>query len=377
VRNVLRTVSDYEACNEALRRICGAYQIAHERWWEFAGRIGTLKAGSLEFADVVFSSGQVLRDRDDRHYRGDHCFLILQAAGSARMRQGGSEAALQPGDCTLIDSRYPSVFEIGPGFHQYSFHLPVPLVAERFGTRNLPLAPHIRSDRGAGALLSQLLAAAVRNAPTLDGIELTGATLDLLAAALGVKAGCGAPIQAERRPLGLREITQFVDAHIQSASLSPAAIAAHFNTSVRRLYRLVGAAGWTPASLIWSRRLERARELLAQGECRAPIIDVALTCGFKDGAHFSRAFRKAFGHPPKVARSLTAGSCDGTDGDRTSARSQREALPEPSCVADAAAPTPAWGRESLAPSDSAWRTRSTEAGTKSATRCTNRVQTRA
>src|SRR6185312_3768220 len=96
----------------------------------------------------------------------------------------------------------------------------------------------------------------------------------------------------------------FIDASVHTAELSPAAIAAHFNTSVRRLYRLVGAAGWTPASLIWSRRLERARELLAQEGCRAPIIEIALMCGFKDGAHFSRAYRKAFGHPPKVARSL-------------------------------------------------------------------------
>lgn len=291
-----------EACNEGLRRICGAYRVEVARRSEFRGSIETRRAGTLEFADVMLSGGRVVRDRDDRHYRGDHVFLIRQVTGMALMHQRGSDASLQPGDCTLIDSRFPSVFEIGPGFHQYSFHLPAQVVMERFGTRILPLARTIPADHGAGALLSQLLAAAVGYASTLAGVELIGLSVELLAAALGFNANRGIPIPGLRRTMSLREITQFVDTHIDDPDLSPASISAHFNTSVRGLYRVMGAAGWTPASLIWSRRLERARELLTQGSCRAPIIDVALTCGFKDGAHFSRAYRKAFGHPPKLAR---------------------------------------------------------------------------
>ncbi len=360
---------DYEACNEALRRICGAYQIAAERWWEFRGSIETRRAGSLEFADVAFSGGRVLRDRDDRYYRGDHFFLILQAAGAARMRQRGSEASLQPGDCTLIDSRFPSVFDIGPGFHQYSFHLPARLVVDRFGTRTLPFAPTIRADHGAGALLSQLLGAAVRNASTLAGVELTGMTLELLAAALGVAADRMMPLQSERRTASLREITQFIDARIHSSELSPAAIADHFNTSVRRLYRLVGAEGWTPASLIWSRRLERARELLAQSACHAPIIEIALMCGFKDGAHFSRAYRKAFGHPPKVARSLAVHAPTGnrTAPDARAARAGAGAQTQRAVASEI-------GQFRSDAPDSAWSTRSTDVGSNSGARRMKRVQ---
>ncbi|HTX04820.1 MAG TPA: helix-turn-helix domain-containing protein [Steroidobacteraceae bacterium] len=314
MRNILGGAGDnerkfvgFEACNAALRRICGAYCVEAERWSEFRGSIETHRAGSLEFADVVLSGGRVVRGRDDRHYRGDHVFLILQATGAARMRQCGSDASLRPGDCTLIDSRFPSVFEVGPGFHQYSFHLPAQLVKERFGAGMLPSARTIRANFGAGALLSRLLDAAVRNASTLGGVELTGITLELLAAALCLDANRRMPLQAARRTMSLREITQFIDVRMDSLDLSPASIAVHFNTSVRRLYRLVAAAGWTPASLIWSRRLERARQLLTRDEHHVPIIEVALRCGFKDGAHFSRAYRRAFGHPPKLARSLAVG----------------------------------------------------------------------
>ncbi len=317
MRNILaagvnneRTFVSFEACNEALRRICGAYQLAAERWPGFRGRIETRRAGSLEFANVAFSGGRVMRDRDDRYYRGDQFFLILQAAGTARMRQRGSEALLKPGDCALIDSRFPSVFEIGPGFHQYSFHLSAPLVTERFGDRALPLARTIRCDYGAGALLSQMLGAVVGNAATIGDVDLTGMTLELLAAALGLGAEGGMQIPESRRAMSLCDITHFIDAHMDSPDLSPTSIAAHFNISVRRLYRLVRSGGWTPASLIWSRRLARARELLTQNAHHAPIIEVALACGFKDGAHFSRAYRKAFGHPPKAERRLGTAARD-------------------------------------------------------------------
>lgn len=316
-RKYERNFVGLEDCNEGLRRICGSYRVEAARRPEFRGSIETRRAGSLEFADVMMlSGGRVVRDRDDQHYRGDHFFLVRQVTGAAVMHQRGSDASLQPGDCTLIDSRFPSVFEIGPGFHQYSFHLPAQLVMERFGTRTLPLARTIPADHGAGAVLSQLLAAAVGHASTLSGVDLIGVSVELLAAALGFNAGQGLPIPGLRRTMSLREITQFVDAHVDDPDLSPASISAHFNVSVRGLYRVMDAAGWTPASLIWSRRLARARELLTQEASRGPIIDVALMCGFKDGAHFSRSYRKAFGHSPKFARHVATAPTAGTPAPR-------------------------------------------------------------
>jgi len=294
--------ASFDVCSEALRNICGAYHMTAEHWRDFRGSIEPCRAAALEFADVRFSECQVVRDRDDRHYRGDHFFLVLQAAGTARMRQRGSEASLQPGDCTLIDSRFPSVFEVGPRYHQYSFHLPGHLVTKRFGDRTLPLARTIPGDRGAGLLLSELLGSIVRNAPKIGDADLTGLTIELLGTALGLNADRAMRIQPAQRTMSYRDIAHFIDANIDRPDLSPASIAAHFNTSVRQLYRLLQATDWTPASLIWARRLARAQELLRQNAHHAQIIEVALTCGFKDGAHFSRAYRKAFGHPPRAER---------------------------------------------------------------------------
>jgi AraC family transcriptional regulator, positive regulator of tynA and feaB len=318
-----RDVGSYEASNQALQQICGAYRVACERWWDFRGSIRLHRIGSLDLADIHFSPCTVIRDHRDEHYLGDQYFLVFQADGCARMRQRGAEALLKPGDCTLIDSRFPSAFETAAGFRQFSFHLPAHLFNERFAKRTVPLARTIDGNRGAGRLLSDLLSSFVRNADTLQGVELTTMTLQMLSTALGMSSNSGSTCDIERRTLGAPEVAHYIDAHIQHQSLTPQSIAANFNISVRQLYRIVATAGCTPAALIWKQRLEQARTLLARSNSRTPIIDIALSCGFKDGAHFSRAYRKAFGHPPKVSRSVG----DGVSPDGAPAR--ESFLPQP------------------------------------------------
>ena len=304
---VTRDGNDLEIYNETLRQVCGAYRVVCGRWWEFRGSIRTHDIGSLQLAEIGLSPCRVIRDHRDEHYRGDQLFLIYQAEGCTRMCQRSSEVTLLPGDSTLIDSRFPSVFESQEGFRQYSFHLPLPLVEEHFGRRPLPLAQPIHGDRGTGRLLSDLLSSLVRNASSLAGVELTGLTLQWLSTALGVNE-CGEGAHAlERRAICAQAVARYINSHIDEQDLTPQGIATHFNVSLRQLYRIMSSAGSTPAAMIWKHRLERARVLLASSGQRVPIIEIALSCGFKDGAHFSRAYRKAFGHSPKASRTVGEG----------------------------------------------------------------------
>jgi AraC-like DNA-binding protein len=52
------------------------------------------------------------------------------------------------------------------------------------------------------------------------------------------------------------------------------------------------------------RRLELARERM-RGE--RPLVEIALDAGFADQAHFTRAFRSAFGLTPARYRALRTG----------------------------------------------------------------------
>jgi AraC-like DNA-binding protein len=194
------------------------------------------------------------------------------------------------------------VFQAPGGFRQFSFHLPSEPFRAGLGQRPVPVAQTIRADHGAGRLLSDMLQSFVRNASVLHGLELTGMTLQLLSAALGLPTSSESACELRHRSIDLGEVTQYIEAHIGAADLTPQTISAHFNISVRQLYRVVAAHGCTPAALIWRKRLEHAHRLLGGCGARVPIIEIALNCGFKDGAHFSRAYRKMFGHPPRVSR---------------------------------------------------------------------------
>jgi AraC-like DNA-binding protein len=303
MRHASAAVADFEACNEAISRVCGAYRVVYERWWEFRGGIATRKVGSLEVADVRFSGGRVIKDgKRDAFYLGDRHFLVLQVAGSALMRQRGHEAYLRPGDCTLIDSRYPSVFEVGEDFRQHSFHLPADLIRDRFGDHEVPLARTISGSRGAGGVLSDTLMSILRHGESLEGIDLTELALNLLCRAVGLDASRSRRRPPARPMLSVQEISDYIDAQLGQPELAPHEIAANFNVSLRQLYRISALFGCTPAALIWRRRLERARALLQDPASRIPITEIALSCGFKDGAHFSRSYRKVFGEAPRAAR---------------------------------------------------------------------------
>jgi AraC family transcriptional activator of tynA and feaB len=303
MRRAAASAGEFEACNQAITQVCGAYRVVCDRWWEFRGGINTRKIGSLEVADIRFSNGKVIKDgKRDEFYLGDRHFLVLQASGSALMRQRGLEAYLKPGDCTLIDSRYPSIFEIGEDFRQYSFHLPADLIRDRFGSCAVPLARTISGNRGAGAVLSDMLRSILRHGETLEGVDLTEMALNLLCRAVGLEAArCNAG-PPERPTLAVQEISDYIDTQLNRPELAPREIAEYFNVSLRQLYRISAVAGYTPAALIWRRRLDRARALLHEKTSRIPITEIALSCGFKDGAHFSRSYRKTFGEAPRAAR---------------------------------------------------------------------------
>jgi AraC family transcriptional regulator, glycine betaine-responsive activator len=71
--------------------------------------------------------------------------------------------------------------------------------------------------------------------------------------------------------------------------------------SQRQLQRLFHRSlGLTPAQYYVTLRLGRGRELLQQ--TAMPITSIAVACGFRSPAHFSKSYRATFGHPPSQER---------------------------------------------------------------------------
>jgi AraC-like DNA-binding protein len=176
------------------------------------------------------------------------------------------------------------------------------LIRDRFGDHEVPLAQTISGSRGPGGVLSDTLMSILRHGESLNGIDLTELALNLLCRAVGLDATRDRNRPSARAMLSVQEISDYIDAQLGHPDLAPHEIAAYFNVSLRQLYRISALSGCTPAALIWRRRLERAKSLLQDPASRIPITEIALSCGFKDGAHFSRSYRKSFGEAPRAAR---------------------------------------------------------------------------
>ncbi len=293
-------VRDYAECNHALANMGGAYRVDCRTPREFRGLIHSARIGPVLLANVQLSRCVVRRDFDRGVRVAEHYNLILQLEGRARMRQCGSEAVLLPGDLTIIDSRFMSEFEATDAIEQRAFAIPARPVRDLFGHEGVPLARTISGSTGAGRLLADIVASCCRNAAGLQNLNLIATTMNVLAVAVGKGR---APNTADMRQSPTRaNIEQFIDSNIERSDLGPGVVARHFGLSVRQLYRLTAATGCTPGALIWSRRLARARQLLVEERSDSGVLDIALSCGFKDGAHFSRAYRRAFGQSPRESR---------------------------------------------------------------------------
>lgn len=97
-------------------------------------------------------------------------------------------------------------------------------------------------------------------------------------------------------PPKLKRVIDFIEANLQeSIGLDDLARAAGLSANhFLRVFKL--ATGETPYHFLRARRLERARQMLADDSM--PLAELALECGFANQAHFTAAFSREVGISP-------------------------------------------------------------------------------
>ncbi len=147
------------------------------------------------------------------------------------------------------------------------------------------------------SLLDAYLSSLNKELPFLDATSSAAAlrALDELLAASSASnpPPPGQPLDepAQQR---LQKALCFIDSHLEAHWLTPAAVAAGLNISVRHLHRMFEGRGQSVAHAIRQRRIERARALLMSDPSMS-ITDIAYCCGFDSLATFYRQFKVAFG----------------------------------------------------------------------------------
>ncbi|WP_253777061.1 helix-turn-helix domain-containing protein [Goodfellowiella coeruleoviolacea] len=276
---------------------------------------GPLELGAVWVSPLVHQSFRPRRAARSRPGVDTDCYTVaLTLHQAVRVDQVDREGVLGSVDLVLLNGFRPGMVADGAGsglIDGVAARVPKGVLAlppsqvDRLVARRLP------GRTGVGALLSQFLLCLATGASqyrSSDATRLGTVLLDLLTAVLAHELDTDAARspQNQRQSL-ITRILAFVQDHLADAGLSPASIAAAHHISTRYLHKLFHSQGLSVAGWIRQRRLEACRRDLSDPAQRGRSTRaIAARWGFTNPAHFSRAYRAAYGVAPSDHRRLVA-----------------------------------------------------------------------
>jgi AraC-like DNA-binding protein len=277
----------------------------------FHGQIETWRGVDLTYSKVSSAAHNVVRDKGRISKSSDDHYLIsLQLSGMGSLLQDGRNAILRPGDFALYDVTRPYNLLFDDEFEQLVMKIPRKQIAARLFDADNLTAVGISGKQGAGRLASMLIAQTVNQLGELDAESLAQAqacVLDLTANALASSMGKRSETVSESQELTIRRILHFIDDSLHDPALTCEQVAVANGISERYLRKLFQAKGHSVSEWIWMRRLEQAKVDLANPRyAHRSVTSIAYDWGFKDTAHFSRAFKRQFGQSPREMRLIPA-----------------------------------------------------------------------
>ncbi|WP_369809805.1 helix-turn-helix domain-containing protein [Parafrankia sp. EUN1f] len=277
----------------------------------FRGKINVFDLAGGAVTTLTFSplsgrrSPALIRSYDPEDY-----YLFMVHGSPIRVEQSGNVTCLEAGDIALFDTSHP----LAADFLDHGRQKRVTLM--RLPRASLPLSGDA-ADRllgsallvrtQTGALLGQFLSGfrektAAHGSTELHRLGRIGFDLASTFLASHLDAQRTLPVETREQVLRAR-IDTFIDHNLGDRELRPATIAAAHHISVRTLHQLFQGQPETVGAMVRRRRLERCKDDLLNPRLEHLTIgDIAARWGFRHPADFSRAFRAAYGAPPRDLR---------------------------------------------------------------------------
>ncbi|AXL11573.1 helix-turn-helix domain-containing protein [Microbacterium foliorum] len=270
---------------------------------------GVIRGASVDEVHVneVRATSHVVERTPELIARSDRSYfkLSLMLAGTGMLIQDDREAVLHPGDLAVYDTDRPYSLVFDDDFRTMVVMFPKHLISLPADMVGQLTAVRISGQGGLGGMVVPYLTQLAGNLDQLagtTGARLAHSALDLVTTVFTRELGLDGVSADPHRAL-VQRIRSYIDRNLASTDLGPASIAAAHFISTRHLHGLFQEQGVTVSTWIRTRRLEQCRrDLLDPMLADRPVAAVAARWGFVDAAHFSRAFKTAFGISPSEYR---------------------------------------------------------------------------
>jgi AraC family transcriptional activator of tynA and feaB len=303
-----RTLGPLSDWAERLRTVCSGFMpFACPGVDQVTGGVLATSPAGLRIVQVATDVDFVHRDsRSLRLDYSDHLFLLLQLEGGCGVDQFDRRNLIAPGDCILVDSAYPVKLHFeGRYCNHLSVHLPRAAVLGDRG-HEAQVGVKLAANDPLSAMLRALVAKIMRvDFDQPRGPQLRQLLLHAVKESFAAEAPRDLAAPSERAAGRLEMARLLIDRHLTEDRLTPQWLAQRLGISLRTLQEDFNSLGATVTSYIRDRRLQLARDRLAEqrrGSARFSIAEVAFSSGFNDISYFNRCFRKAFDCSPKDIR---------------------------------------------------------------------------
>ncbi|QXP85750.1 helix-turn-helix domain-containing protein [Methylococcus sp. Mc7] len=273
----------------------------------------TLEGYRLDQVAVASISSSPCSEARDRRQIArddvDHYLIHLPTAGGYEIRvEDGREIAVATGDVCVLDSGKPFRMRSDTTMDLISVVLPRNVLNEHLGSSTNLHGVVLPADNARGVILATHLRTLKAVLPGLTVDEagaLARGTAALAAACLALNAGNREEAVPVLTSVLKTRAMHYIEAHLESADLTPERICRALNISRAHLYRAFQEQGGV-AKYVLRCRLERAyTNLQNPAMAKRTVSSIAFECGFCSVTHFSRAFRAAFGISPSDAREIS------------------------------------------------------------------------
>ena len=232
-------------------------------------------------------------------YRFDGAAIMLQMSGNDEVTQNDKRIRLSPGEICLVNGSLPFQIEVIGVSRVVLFTFPQALAQSRLAH----LFGHCVQRFGDQSAEFRVFRASLLETFSAAGGLASNAATVICESLISLFSVIPEPDPIDDRRLThsrIKQALRLIDRLIDDPDLSATSVAQRQHISRRRLDALFQKElGMTVAAQIMERRLaQAASDLCDPGKVSSTISEVAYGAGFKDPAHFTRAFTRRFGRTP-------------------------------------------------------------------------------